>query len=109
MDTFRADPGAPLAGNPQDYVRPSATGPQDRTCEQCAGPFRARRKEARFCSGRCRILACRQRRHGVLLNRIATAEAALAAAHDAIEALREIADLGPHVSATLKVPFGGGR
>jgi hypothetical protein len=87
---------------------PQTTLPAARACAVCATPLRARRQEARFCcSGRCRIIACRQRRHGALLEAIRAAEESLVAATQAVAALRAVADLGPHVTATLKV-FGGG-
>jgi hypothetical protein len=44
---------------------------------------------------------------GTLLMRLAAAEAALAHAATAVAALREIADLGPHASASLALGEGG--
>lgn len=78
-----------------------------RVCGVCEMVLRARRKEARYCSGKCRILACRQRRHTALLDRLVAAEVALAHATQAVAALREVANLGPHATGTLKV--SGGR
>ncbi len=36
-------------------------GVRDLACERCGDPFRARRKDARFCSPRCRTAASRER------------------------------------------------
>ncbi|MGA3124542.1 MAG: hypothetical protein ABSF69_27610 [Polyangiaceae bacterium] len=77
-----------------------------RTCVVCGKPIKGR-AEKRSCSGRCRIVACRQRRHASLLERLEKAEAALTEAAEAVAALRAVAEGGPHVTATLAIGRGG--
>ncbi len=113
MDLFRAPPPPTSATSPSLSTFEPVSGPPapiapKRVCAVCGGPLRAgARKEARSCSGKCRIIACRQRRHSHLLNRLAVAEAALSAAAEAVAALRPIAAQGPHVTASLAVSGGG--
>ena len=76
-----------------------------RTCIVCGKAIQGR-AEKKACSGKCRIVACRQRRHGALLLKLAEAEQALARAAAAVEALRVVAAQGPHVTASLAVPGG---
>ena len=78
-----------------------------RACAVCGKLLKGMRPAARCCGGKCRIVLCRQRRHANLLNSLAAAEAALAQAAEAVAALRTIAEMGPHVTASLAV--GGGR
>lgn len=111
MDAFRTAPAlipatslSPIASEPADGP-PTPTAPK-RTCGVCGKQIKGRAEKG-HCSGKCRIIACRQRRHGALLNSLAQAEQALAAATQAVEALRQIAAQGPHATASLSV--GGGR
>jgi predicted nucleic acid-binding Zn ribbon protein len=112
MDLFRAAPANAFATPPSPSTceppcgLPSQVAPT-RTCIVCGKPITGR-AEKRSCSGRCRIIACRQRRHAALLDRLVSAEQALAQAAAAIEALRQVAAQGPHVTASLAVG-GGGR
>ena len=86
--------------SPADVVgAPGSDGSTERLCEVCGRALRGRQIKA--CSGKCRITACRARRHDVLLDRLLVAEEALARAHEAIAVLREIAALGPHATSTL--------
>jgi predicted nucleic acid-binding Zn ribbon protein len=111
MDLFRTPPEIDPATSPSPsnfepaFGAPVSDVPK-RTCTVCNRPIKGR-AEKRHCSGKCRIIACRQRRHGALLNRLAAAEQALSAAAEAVEALRTVAQLGPHASASLAI--GGGR
>jgi hypothetical protein len=57
------------------------------------------------CSGRCRVIASRARKHAAVVQALVGAEAALVQAQEAVAALRKIAELGPHATGTLK--FGG--
>jgi predicted nucleic acid-binding Zn ribbon protein len=107
MDTFRTPPAATSATSLSPIVSepvngPPATGAQKRTCGVCGKPIKGR-AEKRYCSGKCRIIACRARRHSALLSRLAAAEQTLSAAAEAVAALRVIAELGPHASASLAV------
>jgi|HubBroStandDraft_6_1064221.scaffolds.fasta_scaffold1134977_1 predicted nucleic acid-binding Zn ribbon protein len=111
MDLFRTPPEIVPATSPSPIVSEPAYGApatvaRSRTCSVCGKPIKGR-AEKRHCSGKCRIIACRQRRHAALLNSLAQAEQALAAATGAVEALRQIAAQGPHATASLSV--GGGR
>jgi len=108
MDLFRAAPAdAPATSSSPSTFEPlgdlPAQLPPTRTCIVCGKPITGR-IEKKACSGKCRIIACRQRRHGALLDRLAAAEQALAAAAAAVEALRQVAQQGPHVTASLAVP-----
>jgi predicted nucleic acid-binding Zn ribbon protein len=111
MIPFRTAPANAPATSPSlstfepSCVPPSPVAPT-RTCAVCGKPIRGR-AEKRSCSGRCRLVACRQRRHAALLDKLAAAEEALAQVAEAVAALREIAAGGPHVTASLAV--GGGR
>lgn len=107
MDAFRTPPAeAPATLPPPPPSEPSgssgAPGSPTRTCIVCSKPISGR-IEKRACSGRCRILASRLRRHGALLDRLAAAEEALARAAAAVEELREVAERGPHATASLTV------
>jgi predicted nucleic acid-binding Zn ribbon protein len=110
MDLFRTPPPDAPATSPSPSMFEALCGPPapiapTRTCIVCGRPIQGR-AEKRSCSGKCRIIACRQRRHAALLNKLAQAELALAAAAAAVEALRLVAELGPHVTASLALPVG---
>lgn len=59
-----------------------------RHCAACGGELHARRPDAIYCSGRCRLQAHRQRRDAELAARLALAEQAVAGAMAALMALR---------------------
>ncbi len=101
---------APPKTDPQlPHTPPSPTAqtgaqPPTPKCLACGSPLReGRRRETRCCDGRCRILLSRQKRHAALLDSLARAEEALAAAAAAVEALRMLAQQGPHATATLRL------
>lgn len=62
-------------------------------CSVCQEPFAAK-KNAKTCSGRCRMVASRGRRVGDLVVKIEMAEKALADAGVALGKLRELAAAG---------------
>src|ERR1700691_2325842 len=110
MDVFRTAPAHTTATSRSPILveppcGPPSADPSKRVCAVCGRPIKGR-AEKRSCSGKCRIIACRQRRHGALLGKLAAAEEALAHAAEAVAALRTIAEMGPHVTASLGV---GGR
>lgn len=74
--------------NDADAPPPSPTPPAARRCPVCDSLIRSRRPEATYCSGRCRVRACRQRQRADLEARLERAEAALAEATVAIAELR---------------------
>jgi hypothetical protein len=41
--------------------RTAAAAPTDHVCDQCGQPFQAKRRDARYCSPRCRTQASRAR------------------------------------------------
>ena len=88
------------ASSPEPVLVAPTSDPEIRVCEVCKKPITGR-AEKRVCSGRCRIIACRARRHGALLDRLRAAEDALALAASAVAALRQLAEQGPHVTASL--------
>lgn len=99
--TSATSPSTPPSGSSPS--RPGV-GPQiARSCIVCGASLAGKRKEARACGNRCRITLCRQKRHAALLERLVVAEQALSTAAAAVAALRTIADMGPHVTSTMKV------
>lgn len=107
MDAFRtasaSTPAAsPASPSPEPVLGAPTSAPEIRVCEVCKKPIKGR-AEKKVCSGKCRIILCRQRRHGALLDRLHVAEGALAQAAAALAALRQIAEQGPHATASLAV------
>lgn len=83
MIAFRALPDEPSATEP---------APRPRTCPECGSEVRSRRLEAVYCSGRCRLRACRGRQRAELEARLAEAEAALAEATSAVAAFKDVVE-----------------
>jgi predicted nucleic acid-binding Zn ribbon protein len=107
MVPFRTLPASAPAASPSSPSAEPVLGaptsdPEIRVCAVCSKPINGR-AEKKACSGRCRIIACRQRRHVALIDRLHAAEDALALAASAVAALRQLAEQGPHASATLAV------
>jgi predicted nucleic acid-binding Zn ribbon protein len=104
MDPFRTPSASAPATSPSSASPEPVHGAPiaDRVCEVCGKPIKGR-AEKRACSGKCRIIASRQRRHGALLDRVHAAEDALAVAASAVAALRQLAEQGPHATASLAV------
>lgn len=63
-----------------------------RTCPECGGAVHSKRPETTYCSGRCRLRACRGRQRTELEVRLAHAEAALAAASTAVAEFRTVVE-----------------
>lgn len=83
MTTFRALPeGTPATAIPDPR----------RACPECGSPVRSQRPDATYCGGRCRLRACRRRQRAELEERLAHAEAALAAASVAVAEFREVVE-----------------
>ena len=56
----------------------------------CGKPIKSKRPEAVYCSGKCRVAACRQRQRADLKARLERAERALAEAAAVIAELRAV-------------------
>ena len=101
-------PGTPPPGGSETVLEQAAVELcASPSCAICGTPLRGRRPDARCCSGRCRIVLCRRKRHEALLEGLVSCEQALRAAADAVAALRVVAEIGPHITDGFKVVRGG--
>lgn len=83
MTTFHA---------PREGTAGTAAPCDVRSCPECGAAVRSKRTEATYCSGRCRLRACRGRQRAELEQRLAQAEAALAAAAIAVAEFRAVVE-----------------
>ena len=114
MQTFRTAPPSPEATGPLPTGRSVPPGNlADRGSARLrrlrqAPPRSVHARRLERAADAAGFEACRTRRHAALLERLVAAEQALAKAAAAVEALRQVAELGPHASASLAIE-GGGR
>ena len=80
----------------QDNPNPNAeVGSQQKAaCLVCGVALVSRRSEARYCGGRCRVIASRERRRADLQERLRQAEHALASAASVLGDLRLLVQQG---------------
>ncbi len=74
--------------------KPQVGSHERAACLVCGAALISRRSEARYCGGRCRVIASRERRRVDLQERLRQAEHALASAASVLGDLRTLVEQG---------------